>query len=316
MAGFTLLTLLDDIASILDDVALMTKTAATKTVGIVGDDLALTTEQLTGFKASREIPVVVSVAKGSMVNKLILIPAALIISALFPKLLPPLLMVGGSWLCLEGAEKVYEKLHHFLKRKTEKSKDLESPEEAAKKLAAINLTPAELDAKERQKIKGAVRTDFVLSAEIITIALGSIPEHISFVTRTGALILVGIIMTIGVYGFVAGIVKLDDLGFLLLSKPDRGKFRDTMGHFLVKAAAPIMRILGIVGTIAMFLVGGGILAHNLNLFHVHNKMLEYPLNIVVGVVAGFIILGLLSLAHLIVGLFKRKKDLEVESPDK
>jgi predicted DNA repair protein MutK len=316
MAGFTLLTLLDDIASILDDVALMTKTAATKTVGIVGDDLALTTEQLTGFKASREIPVVVSVAKGSMVNKLILIPAALMISSLFPKLLSPLLMIGGSWLCLEGAEKVYEKIHHLIKRKSEKSQEVETPETIAERLAALNLSEAELEAKEKQKIQGAVRTDFVLSAEIITIALGSIPEHISFVSRTGALVLVGIIMTFGVYGFVAGIVKLDDLGFYLLKKPDRGKFRDRVGHFLVKAAAPIMRILGIVGTIAMFLVGGGILAHNLNLFHFQMKALEYPMNIVVGVVAGFIILMLLSLAHLIVEFIKGKLQRKVETDGK
>ncbi|MDR2339921.1 MAG: DUF808 domain-containing protein [Deltaproteobacteria bacterium] len=308
MAGFTLLTLLDDIASILDDVALMTKTAAQKTVGIVGDDLALTSQQVSGFRAAREIPVVVAVAKGSMVNKLILIPAALLINYALPWLMNPLLMVGGSWLALEGAEKVHEKLAHWLKgRASPPGAAGPGGEEAPPPARAP--TEAEIAEKERLKIRGAVRTDFVLSAEIITIALGAIPAGHPFVTRAATLVAVGFIMTIGVYGFVAGIVKLDDLGFYLLKKPDRGKIRDALGRLLIMAAAPIMRVLGIVGTIAMFLVGGGILLHNLPIPHlvVPHGLTGYLLNIFAGVLAGFVILGLLGLGRLIVSKLRRQK---------
>jgi predicted DNA repair protein MutK len=366
---------LDDIASILDDVALMTKTAAVKTVGIVGDDLAVTAEQMTGFRAAREIPVVAAVAKGSMVNKLILIPAALIISSVLPWLLKPLLMVGGSWLCLEGAEKLFEKGEKLLERlrhgrrppppggADSLSKDPEASSaappapaaeaeaealafdaakdakgakgpnaapasgpppadpaeapskgtgaaayEAAVAASTVSVSEEELLQKERVKISGAVRTDFVLSAEIITIALGALPEGLSFVTKTGALIGVGIIMTLGVYGFVACIVKLDDLGFLLLRKPDRGPLRDRIGRLLVKSAPHIMRFLGIVGTVAMFLVGGGILLHNIfPHLHIEPHILLYSANIGAGLAAGFAILALLGAGGRIWGLFKGKK---------
>jgi predicted DNA repair protein MutK len=306
MAGFTLLTLLDDIASILDDVALMTKTAAAKTAGIVGDDLAVSAEQLSGVRSAREIPVVCAVAKGSLVNKLILIPAALIISSALPELLGPLLMVGGAWLCLEGAEKVHEKIIRTLKKRKPPA-----PEGGGPPPPPAPLTEEELAQKERLKIRGAVRTDFVLSAEIVTIALGSLSPGLPFVTKTGALIGVGIVMTFGVYGFVAGIVKLDDLGFLLLKKPDRSRLRDACGRLLVKAAPHIMRLLGIVGTVAMFLVGGGLLLHHLfpHFIEYLTGRLSVPgfvLNILSGALAGYIILGLLAAASSIRGLFRKQ----------
>ncbi|MDR2198892.1 MAG: DUF808 domain-containing protein [Deltaproteobacteria bacterium] len=356
MAGFTLLTLLDDIASILDDVALMTKTAAGKTVGLVGDDLALTTEQLSGFKAAREIPVVVAVAKGSMVNKLILIPAAILLSSFLPELLDPLLMVGGSWLCLEGAEKALERLERLLERKREgkeggksreggrtegadleKAPDAPDPKEggggAPDEREAPAETPAaddplEREKRERLKIRGAVRTDFVLSAEIITIALGTIPASASFPSRTGALILVGVVMTVGVYGVVAGIVKLDDLGFLLLRKPDRGPLRNAAGKILVKAAPPIMKLLAVAGAVAMFLVGGGIILHKLPFFHSEiflsflarlkdgvpfsdSRILEYLGTIFFGLILGLIVSGLLALAGRLLAFFRGRKKLPV-----
>ena len=244
--AFSLLALLDDIASILDDVALMTKVAAKKTAGVLGDDLALNAQQVTGVAADRELPVVWAVAKGSLVNKLILIPAALVISALTPWLINPLLMVGGAYLCYEGAEKVLHRLR---------------PHGQATKPAP--RAPAALPEYEKLKIKGAVRTDFVLSAEIIVIALGTVPDDASMLLRAGVLSLIGLLMTVGVYGLVGGIVKLDDLGFWLLRKnPVEGPAR-RMGTMLVGAAPYLMRILAVVGTGAMFLVGGGILTHGL-----------------------------------------------------
>lgn len=242
--AFTLLALLDDITTILDDVALMTKVAAKKTAGVLGDDLALNAQQVSGVTADRELPVVWAVAKGSLVNKLILIPTALVISALAPGLIGPLLMVGGAYLCFEGAEKILHK----------KRPAAESEPEAA---------PTDRAGAEKMKIKGAVRTDFVLSAEIIVIALGTVPDGASLPLRAGVLSLIGLLMTVGVYGLVGGIVKLDDLGFWLLRKNQGPGLTRRLGTLLVGAAPHLMRLLAVVGTAAMFLVGGGILTHGL-----------------------------------------------------
>ncbi|MFN4360119.1 MAG: DUF808 domain-containing protein [Hylemonella sp.] len=232
MAGTTLLALIDDIATILDDVATMTKVAAKKTAGVLGDDLALNAQQVTGVRAERELPVVWAVAKGSLINKAILVPAALLISWLLPGLITPLLMIGGAFLCYEGCEKLAHKWLHS------------AAEDAAarqKILQALADPAVDLVALERDKIKGAVRTDFILSAEIVVITLGAVAGA-PLAQRVGVLVGMSLLMTVGVYGLVAGIVKLDDLG-------------------LLRAAPWLMKTLSVVGTAAMFMVGGGILLH-------------------------------------------------------
>ena len=275
MAGASLLALLDDIASVLDDVALMTKVAAKKSAGVLGDDLALNAQQVSGVVAERELPVVWAVAKGSFVNKLILIPTALLISVFAPFLITPLLMVGGAYLCYEGAEKL---LHSFLHSPDE---DGESEKEEAALQDDVDLV-----ALEKEKIKGAVRTDFVLSAEIIVIALGAVPEGSSLLVRSAVISLIGIIMTVGVYGLVAGIVKLDDAGFFLVRKNREGTTAHKLGTVLVGAAPPLMRLLGVVGTVAMFMVGGGILAHGMPFFHhITDALASLPLSSVLEALA-------------------------------
>ena len=251
MAAGSLLTLLDDIASILDDVAVMTKTAAAKTAGVLGDDLALNAQQVSGVVAKRELPVVWAVAKGSFINKLILVPLALVISAFAPWAITPLLMVGGLYLCFEGIEKL---VHHFF-HKHEKT-----PEEAAEELS--KLASGELD--EKGKIKGAIRTDFVLSAEIIAITLGTVAGAV-FSTQVMVLSLIAVVMTIGVYGLVACIVKLDDLGLLLSQREN--PVSQGLGRAILWAAPFLMKTLTIVGTAAIFLVGGGILVHGIPWLH-------------------------------------------------
>lgn len=288
MAFGSLLTLLDDIASILDDVSIMTKTAATKTAGVLGDDLALNAQQVSGVVAKRELPVVWSVAKGSFVNKLILVPVALGISAVAPWAITPLLMVGGTYLCFEGTEKL---IHHFFHR------EKKQPEQVAIELT----TPKSAGDEEKAKIKGAIRTDFVLSAEIIAITLGIVAEA-SFATQLLVLSIIAIVMTVGVYGLVAGIVKLDDLGLYLSQK--EGNAARSMGRGILWFAPFLMKGLTIVGTAAMFLVGGGIIAHGLPWLHhsieglVHKigaiedvgsflgALSEASLNGVVGLIAG------------------------------
>lgn len=243
--------LLDDIASILDDVSVMTKTAASKTAGVLGDDLALNAQQVSGVVAKRELPVVWGVAKGSFVNKLILVPSALLISAFAPWLVTPLLMVGGLYLCYEGVEKL---AHRFLHPKEK------SVEAAAAELAALEA--GEID--EAGKIKGAIRTDFVLSAEIIAITLGVVAEK-PLGTQAMVLSLIAVLMTVGVYGLVAGIVKLDDLG-LYLSQGRTVTARGA-GRAILWAAPFLMKLLSVLGTAAMFLVGGGILTHGIHAVH-------------------------------------------------
>jgi predicted DNA repair protein MutK len=267
MAASSLLALIDDIATLLDDVAAMTKVAARqgvaaaddvsamaqvaakKTAGVLGDDLALNAQQVTGVKADRELPVVWAVAKGSMLNKAILVPAALAISAVAPWAITPLLMLGGLFLCFEGSEKL---LHALLHTKDEDQVD------RAKRLAAVADEQVDLVAFEKDKIKGAIRTDFILSAEIVVITLGTVAEA-SFLRQLSVLVAIAIIITIGVYGLVGGIVKLDDVG-LFLSR-QAASWKQTLGRALLAFAPWLMKALSVVGTAAMFLVGGGILVH-------------------------------------------------------
>ena len=267
MAFSSLFTLIDDIASILDDVALMTKMAAKKTVGVVGDDLALNANQVTGASSDRELPIVWAVTKGSLVNKVILIPIALLLSAFLPWLIVPLLMIGGAYLCFEGVEKI---LHKFIAYEEHKEK------------TTFN---------EAAKIKGAIRTDFILSAEIIIIALGELTEA-SLLTRIISLSIVGIGITIFVYGLVALIVRADDFGLYLIKK---GGVAKSIGNAILVIMPKFMRSLSFIGTLAMFLVGGGIFVHNVDF--IHHLLADYQLadgllgnvaTLVVGVIVGAI----------------------------
>ncbi|EGQ7782709.1 TPA: DUF808 domain-containing protein [Vibrio parahaemolyticus] len=290
MAGASLLTLLDDIAAVLDDVALMSKMAAKKTAGVLGDDLALNAQQVSGVASEREIPVVWAVAKGSFKNKLILVPSALLISAIIPWLIMPLLLIGGLFLCFEGAEKVLEKLFPH-----------SHPHEGKEELVD---TGESLEDYEKRKVAGAIRTDFILSAEIIVIALGTVTGA-SLVTQILVVSLIAVIMTIGVYGLVAGIVKLDDLGFYLEIRSKGKGWMAKVGSALVAFAPKLMKLLTIVGTAAMFLVGGGIVVHNVPAIHhfvepiimnfsghsVATAILPILLNGIIGFVAGLIVVA-------------------------
>jgi len=293
MAGSSLLVLIDDIATVLDDVALMTKMAAKKTAGVLGDDLALNAQQVSGVRAEREIPVVWAVAKGSFVNKLILVPSALAISAFVPWLVTPLLMVGGAYLCFEGFEKL---AHKFLHSK-------EEDEAGHAQLTEAVADPAtDLVAYEKDKIKGAIRTDFILSAEIIAITLGTVADA-SLTQQVIVMSGIAIVMTVGVYGLVAGIVKLDDLGLWLTQKP--GQLAKKIGNGILSAAPYMMKTLSVVGTAAMFLVGGGILTHGVPVVHhwiegvgaaAGSAGFAVPmlLNGVAGIIAGAVVLAVIS----------------------
>ncbi len=258
MAAGSLLLLLDDIAAVLDDVAVMSKVAAKKTAGVLGDDLALNAQQVTGVRAERELPVVWAVAKGSFRNKLILVPAALLISAFVPWLITPLMMLGGLFLCFEGVEKIAHALFH----RTEESQRREA---MVARLADPAVDPL---AMERDKIKGAIRTDFILSAEIVVLTLGIVSESGSdFATQVAVVSLMAVAMTVGVYGLVAGIVKLDDVGMHLLETRGDGivnRLRRWWGARLLDFAPWLMKALSVVGTAAMFMVGGGILVHSVH----------------------------------------------------
>jgi predicted DNA repair protein MutK len=255
MAGASLLALIDDIATVLDDVALMTKVAAKKTAGVLGDDLALNAEQVSGVRAERELPVVWAVAVGSLKNKVILVPAALLISYFAPWAVTPLLMCGGLYLCLEGIEKLAHKWLHSAH---------EDAERHAEQLSALADKGLDMARVEADKIKGAIRTDFVLSAEIIVIALGTVADQ-PFATQFSVLASIGLIMTVGVYGLVAGIVKMDDLGIYLLQKGSTAA--RIVGRGLLLAAPRLLQSLTVIGTAAMFLVGGGILTHGMAPVH-------------------------------------------------
>ncbi len=306
MATSSLLALIDDIATVLDDISVMTKVAARKTAGVLGDDLALNAQQVAGVRAERELPVVWAVAKGSLRNKLILVPAALAISLVAPWAILPLLMVGGAYLCYEGFEKLAHKLLH---------RDDEAGHHAELTLALADPA-ADMVALERDKIRGAIRTDFILSAEIIVITLGIVAAA-PFLSQLAVLAGVAVIMTIGVYGLVAGIVKLDDAGLYLSNRTGEGSvpaFQRRLGRALLAAAPWLMKALSVVGTAAMFLVGGGILAHGLPGAHQFAQVLAHSVDAVpgvgallgflvpllvdglVGIVAGGLVLGVVDLA--------------------
>ena len=293
----SLLILLDDIATVLDDVAVMSKMAAKKTAGVLGDDLALNAQQVSGVRAERELPVVWGVAKGSFINKLILVPLALLISVVAPWLINPLLMIGGLFLCYEGVEKVLHSLKHK-KAKTEEDAEAE-----------FTTIETDLATFEKEKIKGAIRTDFILSAEIVVISLGTVAAA-AFTTKVIVLAGIAILMTVGVYGFVAMIVKIDDLGLYLTKQAS--SFKQSVGRGLLAFAPKLMKTLTIVGTIAMFLVGGGIIAHTIPWFHHFTEdSVEYVehipslgsivgavtptlINLVIGFVAGLIVFILIG----------------------
>ncbi len=264
MAGSSLLALIDDIATLLDDVSVMTKVATKKTAGVLGDDLALNAQQVAGVNADRELPVVWAVAKGSMINKAILVPAALAISALETwlhsqginiPLITPLLMLGGAFLCYEGVEKLAHKFLHSKKEDDQHHKEL---------VQAVVDEKVDMVAFEKDKIKGAIRTDFILSAEIIVISLGTVADQ-DFTRQMSVLVAISLIMTVGVYGLVAGIVKLDDLG-LALSRAGTG-LKARIGRGILVGAPWLMKFLSVAGTAAMFLVGGSILVHGIAPLH-------------------------------------------------
>ncbi|MDP6968046.1 MAG: DUF808 domain-containing protein [Gammaproteobacteria bacterium] len=304
MAGASLLALIDDIATLLDDIAVLSKVAAKKTAGVLGDDLAVNAEQVSGVKAERELPVVWAVAKGSLRNKFILVPAALLMSLFAPWLITPVLMLGGAFLCYEG----YEKLYSWL---------VSTPPEHDAEARVQRLQSPNLVALEQEKIKGAIRTDFILSAEIVVITLGSVSEA-AFLTQVLVVSGLALLFTLGVYGFVAAIVKMDDAGLYLLERQGQGVWHrctQYVGSALLNSAAPLLRGLTIVGTLAMFLVGGGILVHGTPFLHhltqyadhwagslpslniLAGALVPSLINMAVGVIAGAIVafaLGVIS----------------------
>jgi hypothetical protein len=260
MAAGSLLALLDDIATMLDDVSVMTQVAAKKTAGVLGDDLALNAQQVSGVSAERELPVVWAVAKGSFINKLILVPLALAISYFAPWAITPLLMVGGAFLCFEGFEKLVHKYLHKHHDEVKHDKAIEQ---------AVADPTVDLVALEKDKIKGAIRTDFILSAEIIVIALGTVSNEV-FSKQVSVVSAIAIIMTIGVYGLVAGIVKMDDAGLYMMLRKGQSVWKQIIrkvGQFLLNATPYLMRTLTILGTAAMFLVGGSIIGHGIPALH-------------------------------------------------
>ncbi len=318
MAGGSLLMLLDDIATILDDVATMSKIAVKNTAGVLGDDLALNAQQVSGVKADRELPVVWAVAKGSLVNKAILVPGAIAISAFAPWALLPLLMIGGLFLCFEGFEKI---VHKYLHGKQALDSETQQHQQHLHALADPAIDVVQV---ERTKIRGAIRTDFILSAEIIVISMGAVAEA-SLLKQTLVLVAVAIMMTIGVYGLVAGIVKLDDLGQYLLRCADEGKWNRSQkatGSLLLQLAPKLMRFLTIAGTVAMFLVGGGIVVHAIPSLHhlVENttetlagmanpvRLLRYAVPLLINGVTG------LSCGAILVGVFTFAQRLWKRTP--
>ncbi len=309
MAGSSLLALIDDIATILDDVAAMSKVAAKKTAGVLGDDLALNAQQVAGVQADRELPVVWAVAKGSMINKAILVPAALAISYFAPWAITPLLMLGGAYLCFEGFEKI---AHKFLHSPAE-------DEQHHKELVDANQS-VDLVAMEKEKVKGAVRTDFILSAEIIVIALGTVAAA-TFLQQVTVLVGIAVVMTIGVYGLVGAIVKMDDAGLYLSKRAGAGV--QAFGRFLLNAAPKLMKFLSVAGTVAMFMVGGGILTHGIPGAHdvIHHAaeaagsvggvgpllaaITPSVLDTIGGVIAGAIVLAIVTIGSKLLSVVKR-----------
>ena len=309
MAGASLLALIDDIATILDDIALMSKLAVKKTAGVLGDDLALNAQQITGVRSDRELPIVWRVAKGSLINKAILIPLALLISAFWEKGVLILLMFGGLYLCFEGVEKVAHTLFH---RADAKKTNIAKTETAVECNEKADVDIRQLKALETEKIKGAIRTDFILSAEIVVISLGTMVGKTLF-DQFIALVVIGIVLTIGVYGLVAAILRLDDLGLHLIQKPE--SFYKRTGNYILQVAPYLMKTLSIVGTAAMFLVGGGIIAHGVPVIHhwiedrteqinvipafdkLFDSLLSMGLNGLFGIIAGIAALMLVTVGQ-------------------
>ena len=295
MASGSLLALFDDIATLLDDISMMSKVAVKKTAGVLGDDLAVNAEQVGNVRAARELPVVWAVAKGSLLNKLIIVPVVLLASLFMPWLITPVLMIGGVYLCYEGAEKIWHALRHTgVKNHAQTQKLLKNSE-------------ADLLSLEKERIKGAIRTDFILSLEIIVIALSTV-QAAAFSKQVMVLAIVAIGITIAVYGLVAMIVKIDDLGLFLLEA--KTALARAVGNFLLWLAPALMKTLTVVGTLAMFLVGGGILNHGFDhyaqlaipLGHLHffanglaNSVAQNLFNGLIGVVAGAIVVALATL---------------------
>lgn len=300
MAGSSLLTLLDDIATLLDDISVMGKLAAKKTAGVLGDDLSLNAQQVTGVRANRELPVVWGVAKGSLINKVILVPLALLISAFIPWAITPLLMLGGAFLCFEGVEKV---LHSLQARKHK-----EDPQVRRQRLEA--LASQDPMAFERDKVKGAIRTDFILSAEIVAITLGIVAEA-PLLNQILILSGIALLVTVGVYGLVGIIVKLDDMGYWLVEKTS--SLAQWSGKALLAIAPRLMKVLSIVGTLAMFLVGGGIVLHGItplhhaieNLAHGQNAVIASLLPMAANLVLGFIIGAIVLAGVKAIGALRR-----------
>jgi hypothetical protein len=314
MAGASLLTLLDDIAMLLDDIAVLSKVAAKKTAGVLGDDLAVNAEQVSGdLKADRELPVVWAVFKGSLLNKAILVPIALLLSFFLPMVIMPLLMLGGAYLCYEGFEKVW---HNHTSQKTDRN----GHKRRSKAPEAKNV---DIIAYEKAKIKGAIRTDIILSAEIIIIALGTVANE-TIMTQVSVLIFIAILMTVGVYGVVAAIVKIDDGGLLLIkdkSATQQGKVKRAVGYFMIGFAPKLMRTLTVVGTIAMWLVGGSLITHGIPTFHyIIESTTQYMTNVpmlgnilmlitplLINLIVGFILGALLVFISLILGKLRPKR---------
>jgi predicted DNA repair protein MutK len=300
----SLLALLDDITTVLDDVALLTKVASKKTAGVLGDDLALNAQQVAGVQADRELPVVWAVAKGSAINKVILVPVALATSALARWAVSPLLMIGGSFLCYEGFEKIAHRLLQSRHEEAEQHKEL---------IEAVVDPKVDLVAFERDKVRGAIRTDFILSAEIVVIAMGTVVDE-SFAMRLGVLVAISVLMTVGVYGLVAGIVKLDDAGANLAAR-SRAPAR-ALGRLILTTAPLLMKFLSVAGTAAMFLVGGSILVHGIPPLHhlvedltagrgaVLETLISMSADALTGIVAGGIVVAVVSLAKRV---FRRGK---------
>ena len=299
MAGASLLTLLDDIATLLDDISVMTKVAAKKTAGVLGDDLALNAQQVTGINANRELPVVWAVAKGSIVNKAIIVPLALGWAAWQPWLVTVLLMIGGAYLCFEGFEKVAHKLLH---------KKEEDEQHHIELVNAVEDETVDMVQFEKDKVKGAIRTDFVLSAEIIVITLGVVQDR-PFMQQLAVLVGISLLMTVGVYGLVGGIVKLDDVGLWLLQK--KNNIAQAFGRLALWIMPRLMKGLAFVGTLAMFLVGGSIIAHNLphsfGLHHIYEVVAHSVpswlqgissilMDLLVGMIVGALVLLVVTLA--------------------
>ncbi len=313
MAGASLLTLLDDIAMLLDDIAVLSKVAAKKTAGVLGDDLAVNAEQVSGdLKADRELPVIWAVFKGSLLNKAILVPIALLLSFFLPMVIMPLLMLGGAYLCYEGFEKVW---HNHTSQKTDRN----GHKRQSKALEAKNV---DIIAYEKAKIKGAIRTDIILSAEIIIIALGTVANE-TIMTQVSVLTFIAILMTVGVYGVVAAIVKIDDGGLLLIqdkSATQQGKVKRALGYFMIGFAPKLMRFLTVVGTIAMWLVGGSLITHGIPTFHhIIESTTQYMANIpilsnilmlitplLINLIVGFILGALLVFISLTLGKLSPK----------